>query len=341
MNQQQLQIARAALWHPTASAQGSAQGPADSLVYDEAARWLDDIGLCLFLPRPVQLPVPAPSLVEACVGAASLTPPPAAIAHATALAARLVAEDRAVPLNLLATHAEQPDFLITPEVLPWVAAVRGDRQWKAAPGGHTPPLILRTWEALDREGEATAIELREILGRELTEAAVLRALIALWTGLRAIPVATTTGEPTRWTLLKHRFPDQMATGANTAQTTALSALLSIYLRSVVAATAEEAEIILSPLTSRSRIRDVLHGMTAARQFATMSVGTHTLLFVAGSLPETAAPEPEPAATPQASSAAPPSKPRPRPWLENRRPTGPSARQQERRGPPRFASRSAP
>ncbi|MGA8529796.1 MAG: hypothetical protein WB622_08780 [Acidobacteriaceae bacterium] len=274
MNPQQLQTARAALWHQTAPL----------LTADEATTWLGDLGLCLFLPRHAQLPAPAPSFVEAVHGSASAAPPAAALAHATELAMRLVDERRAVPLNLLGTYSEQADFLITPEVLPWVAAVRGDRQWNAAPGGRSAPLVVRTWEVLDREGEATAVQLRGLLGRELTEAAVLRALVELWTTVRAMPVYE-AGAPTRWTLLKNRFPAQLTTGANTAQTTALSALLSIYLRSAVAATAEEAEVFLSPLTARSRIREVIHGMMAARQFGSMSVSSKTLLFVEGSLPE--------------------------------------------------------
>ena len=269
-----MQSARAALWHQTAPLETA----------DEATAWLEDLGLCLFLPRHTQLPAPAPSFVEAIHGATSATPPGPALERATEVAARLVDERKAVPLNLLGIYSEQPDFLITPEVLPWVTAIRGDRQWNAAPGGRTSPLVVRTWQVLDREGEATAVKLRELLGRELTEAAVLRALIELWTTVRAMPVAT-RGEPTRWTLLKNRFPAQLATGANTAQGTALSALLSIYLQSAVAATAEEAEIFLSPLTARSRIREVIHGMTAARQFGSMSVGSQTLLFVEGSLPE--------------------------------------------------------
>jgi 23S rRNA pseudouridine2605 synthase len=320
LNPQQLQIARAALWRQNAAGSPAAENSgAPLLTTDDAASWLGDIGLCLFLPRHTQLPAPAPSFVEACLGASGVTPPPAAISTATELAARLIADDRAIPLNLLGTHSEQPDFLTTPEVLPWVAAIRGDRQWKAAPGGRTAPLILRTWEALDREGTATAVELREFLGRELTEAAVLRALISLWTGLRAMPVPA-PGEPTRWTLLKHRFPAQLATGANTSQATALSALLSLYLHSAVAASPEEAELFLSPLTSRSRIREVLHGMMAARQFVTMSVGSQTLLFVEGSLPETAAPEAETAvqSTPPATPA---SSDRLRPWRNDRRPPG--------------------
>jgi hypothetical protein len=313
LDQQQLQIARAALWHQTVRTDPSAP----LRTFDAAAQWLDDIGFCLFLPRHTQLPAPAPSFVEACLGAQSITPAPAAIAEATELLTRLVGERRIVPLNLLGTFSEQPDFLVTPEVLPWVAAVRGDRQWKTAPGGRTSPIVLRTFEALDREGELTAIEVREIVGREITEAAALRALMELWTGLRAMPIAA-QGEPTRWTLLKNRFAAELATGANTAQTTALSALLSLYLRSAVAATAEEVEIFLSPLTARSRIREVLHGMLATRQIASTPVASHTQLFVEGSLPETAAaPEPEPprqipARPPSAAVPKPPARKGPRP-----------------------------
>jgi hypothetical protein len=290
LNQQQLQIARAALWHQNAA-------PLDT--YDDVAPWFEEIGFCLFLPRHAQFPAPAPSLVEACIGAPSATPPPAAIGKATELATRLIDAQRAIPLNLLGTFSEQPDFLIAPEVLPWVAAIRGDRQWKTAPGARTAPIVLRTWEALEKNGAQTAVELREALGREVTEAAVLRALIELWTTVRALPVYT-AGEPTRWLLMKERYAAQLATGSNTAQPTALSALASLYLRSAVAATAEEAEVFLSPLTARSRIREVLHGMTAARQLGTMSVGSHTLLFVEGSLPEVAPiaeEEPAPAAPP--------------------------------------------
>ena len=315
MNHQQLQIARAALWR---------QNAAPILTYDDAARWLDNINFCLFLPRHTQLPAPAPSFVEACMGTVRAMPPADAIAPAMDLAIRLVDAGRAIPLNLLGTFSEQPDFLITPDVLPWVVAVRGDRQWKTAPTGRgIAPIVLRTWEALDQQGAQTAVEIRELLGRELTEAAVLRALIELWTTLRAAP-AYTAGEPTRWSLLKDRYAPQLATAANTAQPTALSALLSVYLRSAVAATGEEAEIFLSPLTARSRIRDVVHGMTAARQFGTMSVGTHTLLFVEGSLPDhlpEAAPAPESVtgsavdgaaeATPPASSPASPQQDRAR------------------------------
>ncbi|HEY6445890.1 MAG TPA: hypothetical protein VIY53_05475 [Acidobacteriaceae bacterium] len=324
MNQQQLQIARAALWRQNAEPLAT---------YDDAAAWLDATGFCLFLPRHAQLPAPAPSFAEACLGAPSATPPAAAIASAMGMAMRLMEAGRALPLNLFGTFSEQPDFLVTPDVLAWVAAVRGDRQWQKAPAGRTAPIVLRTWEALEQHGQQTAVEIRELLGRELTEAAVMRALVELWTGLRVVP-SYAVGEPTRWRLLKDTFAAQLTTAANTAQPTALSAMLSLYLRSAVAATPEEAEVFLSPLTARSRIREVIHGMTAARQFGSMSVtsqnptlGSQTMIFVAGSLPETAPEAAEPL-TPEAAQEA-----RERREAIRRRP-------REEQGPPRFQKDAA-
>ncbi|HEX4008096.1 MAG TPA: hypothetical protein VHX60_18120 [Acidobacteriaceae bacterium] len=310
MNQQQLQSARAKSWRQNAQ---------PLLTYDDAAAWLGECGICLFLPRHVQLPAPAPSFVEACMGQTSAVPPANAITTAMDFAVRLIDAGRALPLNLLGTFSEQPDFLIAPEVLPWVVAIRGDRQWKTAPSGHVAPIVVRTWEALEKQGAQTAVEIRELLGRELTEAAVLRALIELWTSLRAIP-AYVAGEPTRWSLLKERFAPQLTVAASTGLPTALSAVLSLYLRSAVAATAEEAEIFLSPLTARSRIRDVIHGMTAARQFATMSVGTETLLFVAGTLPDTI-PEAQPSENLTLSAAEKPQEARERREAIRKRPRG--------------------
>lgn len=291
MNQQQLQNARAAHWHQTsASTTGGAVTSAALLTFDEAAPWLEETGLCLFLPRYTQLAAPAPSFVEATLGSPSRTPSPKAIEAAMELATRLVAAKKAVPLNLLGNFTEQPDFLVTPDALPWVAAVRGDRQWKTSPGGRTTPIVLRTWDILENDGDRTAAEIQEDLGREVTEAAVQRALIELWTTLRAIP-SYTPGEPTRWSLLKDVYAGQLATGANTAQPTALSALVSLYLRQAIAATAEEVEIFLSPLTARSRIREVVHGMQATRVLGTTSLASQTLLFIEGTLPEFA-PAPE-------------------------------------------------
>ncbi|HTX42685.1 MAG TPA: hypothetical protein VMD25_12695 [Acidobacteriaceae bacterium] len=325
MDQKQLQIARAAVWRQTAN---------PVLTLDDAAAWIEETGLCLFLPRHAQLPAPAPSLVEACAGEARAVFAAPAIDAAMELAARLVADGRAVPLNLMGNFSEQPDYLSSPETFRWIAAVRGDRNWKAAPGGRTAPLVARTWEALST-GEKTVAEIQELLGRELTEGAILRALVELWTTLRAFP-RYEPGQPTRWALAKDRFPSQLGAAAGTAQATGLSALVSLYLGSAVAATAEETEIFLSPLTARSRVREVLHGMMAARQLGTMALGVNTLLFVEGSLPEMAPePEMEQAGAVEEPRRAPRAVERPH---DNRRETRGAGPARDRRGKPHGGER---
>jgi hypothetical protein len=70
-----------------------------------------------------------------------------------------------------------------------------------------------------------------------------------------------------------------------SQVTALSVLASVYLQSVVAAGGDDAESFLSPLASRSKVREVIRGLSATRQLAMIQMKTQSLLYVEGSLPE--------------------------------------------------------
>ena len=145
--------------------------------------------------------------------------------------------------------------------------------------------MLEVWKAIERTGVQTAIELREALGKELTEAAILRALHDLWTSLRVILLPGSNGEPATWEALKTRFESAMTAGKATSQVTALSVLLARYLQTAVAATSEEAEVFLSPLASRTKVREVIRGLTATRQLSTYSLDAQPLLYVEGTLPE--------------------------------------------------------
>jgi hypothetical protein len=71
--------------------------------------------------------------------------------------------------------------------------------------------------------------------------------------------------------------------------TAISVLASIYLQAVIAATMEEVELFLAPLTARSKVREVLRGLVATRQVHTISMGHAPHFYVAGTLPEFATP----------------------------------------------------
>jgi hypothetical protein len=155
---------------------------------------------------------------------------------------------------------------------------------------------LATYEALSRRGPLTAYHLTAEVGKEATEAAVLRALGELWTHLRVLPLLQPDGGATRWELASARFTKQIKAGANAGQPSALSALISLYLGQAIVASEEEIESFLSPLAPRSRIRDVIHALLAARQLDTVAVEGRTMLYIADSLPVFLAPESRPAAS---------------------------------------------
>jgi 23S rRNA pseudouridine2605 synthase len=256
-------------------------------------------------------------------------PGAAAIEQAHGLLTRLIASGTVVPLNLLGTVSEQPDFLAHSEALPFVLALRADPDWKHAPqksSGHkVSPLVLELWKVLDKEGALSAAEARETLGRELTEAAVLRALCELWQALRISPVLTEAGQPARWEMLRVRHRKALETGSTTSQVTALSLLVSMYLQSVYAASSEEIEIFLSPVASRSRVREAVRGLSATRQIHTLSMDAQTYYFLENGLPEFA--ELAAQSTPAATEASGPSlaqRPRPRKIQATARPDLPAA-----------------
>ncbi|MGH9562434.1 MAG: hypothetical protein ACRD3S_13360, partial [Terracidiphilus sp.] len=177
-------------------------------------------------------------------------------------------------------------------VLPYVYALRGDRDWRRIPqltgSRAVSPLAVQAYKLLEA-GDATIPQLKHALSRDVTESAVLRAITELWQQLRIIPVFSAPNRAPQWQLLRVRFQKAIAEGASTSQVTAISVLASIYLQAVIAATMEEVEIFLSPLTARSKVREVLRGLVATRQVHTISMGHAPHFYVAGTLPEFSAP----------------------------------------------------
>jgi hypothetical protein len=263
-----------------------------ALTFEDARTWIEETGLCLFLPRRQFSSSIAPSFVEAIAGQRDATPDPSRIAVAEDLLVRLETDGVAVRLNLLGLPGEQPDFVVASWVLPYVYALRGDRDWRRNPqltgSRQVSPLAVQAYKLLEA-GDTTIPKLTHTLGREVTEAAVLRAITELWQQLRIIPIVAAPGQPAQWQLLRLRFQKAIAEGASTSQVTAISVLASIYLQAVIAASMEEVEMFLAPLTARSKVREVLRGLVATRQVHTISLGHAPHFYVAGTLPEFAAP----------------------------------------------------
>jgi hypothetical protein len=283
----QLSVARLAQWHQNGEA---------LLTFENLRSWINVAGLVLFTPRPSQLPAPAPSLVEGVLGAPTPEPALADTEQARTLLARLISEGIAVPLNLLGTPGETPDFVVSAPVFSYIFTLRGDKAWKQPPATSgaikVSPLAAATHEVLTKHAALSAYDLATQLGKEVTESAVLRSLNELWMHLRVIPVGQPDGAATLWELTSARFTKHIKAGANAGQPSALSALISLYLGSAMLATEEEIETFLSPLAARSRIRDVIHALMGARELETLAVDGKTLLHVSGSLPAFATPEDE-------------------------------------------------
>jgi hypothetical protein len=250
---------------------------------------LEETGLCLFLPKRQFSSTLAPSFVEAVAGQHNSTPDQKQIAIAEELLVRLEEKGVAVRLNLLGTPGEQPDYVVAAWVLPYVYALRGDRDWRRTPqltgSRAVSPLAIQLYKRLESHGEANVAELKQALGQGLTEMGVLRAITELWQQLRIIPMVAAPGKAAKWQLLRVRFQKAIAEGASTSQVTAISVLASIFLQAVIAASMEEVEVFLSPLTARSKIREVLRGLVATRQVHTLSLGHSPHFYVAGTLPE--------------------------------------------------------
>ena len=277
-NETQLGAARATAWKQTG----------DPILTLEAAKgWINECGLVLFAPRAQQLPAPAPSLVEATLGAANAAPTLAETEVARGLVARLAGEGLAVPLNLLGAAGDTPDFVVSAQVFSYIFTMRGDKAWKLPPSTSgavkVSPLGLKVYEVLAERGAMSAAELAQELGREVTETAIVRALSELWSQLRVIPLLAQGEGTTLWELASRRFTKSIKAGANAGLPTALSALISLYLAQVFAVTEEDVETFLSPLTARSRVREVLHALVGARQLETVVLEGKTLLHIPGAL----------------------------------------------------------
>ena len=196
-----------------------------TLTMEDARTWVEETGLCLFLPRRQFSSSIAPSFVEAVAGERNSTPDPRHIALAEELLVRLETDNVAVRLNLLGQPGEQPDYVVASWVLPYVYALRGDRDWRRSPqltgSRQVSQLAVQAYKLLEA-GDATISVLTHALGREVTEAAVLRAITELWQQLRIIPVVSAPGQSAQWQLLRTRYQKAIAEGASTSQVHTIS-----------------------------------------------------------------------------------------------------------------------
>jgi hypothetical protein len=251
---------------------------------EEAPDFLEAVGFCLMYPmRP---PVCLPTFLGAWVGADDRLPTwqhafadPRA-QEATDLMVRLLRERAAYEANLF---EENNAFLLAASLFPYFYAVVGERNPKQAPApgprsGYSQ-LACDALRVIDRGGPLSKQKMAEKLGGGISDVALDHALKQLWSKLRITRVDYKAGEGAFWDVLYRWAPDAVREGIELSVAEALSALLSKYLDCVIAADQQEVESFLGNFVPRSRVREAIKALLAARELEFIHVGKRSLIQV--------------------------------------------------------------
>jgi len=249
----------------------------------EAARsFLEDVGLCLMYPqRP---PLLLPTFIGAFVGSDDRLPgwqhaykDPRA-AEATELMVRMLREKTAFEANL---REENNGLLLAASVFPFFYALMGERNPKQAPKPRSPysQLACDAYALIEREGALSKQRLLERLGGGLSVAALDKALAELWSKLRITRVDYKASEGSVWDLLYRWAPDAVKEGVGLSVPEALSALVSKYLDSAIAVDQAELEAFFGNFIARSKVKDAVNALLAARELSFVHVGGKSMLQI--------------------------------------------------------------
>ena len=271
----ELQQARGQKWHLDGAAVRS---------LDDARLFLESVGFCLMYPlRP---PVLVPTFIGAWVGANDSLPTQqhafsdSRAREATDLMVRAL-RDKAVYEAPL--FDENNAFLIAASVFPFFYALVGERNPKQAPKATTrsgySQLACDAFELIRRHGPISKAKLGEMLGGGTSTAALDRALAELWSKLRITRVDYTAQQGSVWDELSRWAPDAVREGVGLSVPASLSALVSKYLDCVIAADQTEVESFFSNFVPRSRVKEAVNALLAARELSFVHVGTRSLLQV--------------------------------------------------------------
>jgi hypothetical protein len=298
---------------------------------EDARAFIEAVGFCLMYPvRPT---MPVPTFIGAFVGSDNRLPTwqhaysdPRALA-ATDLMVRLLRERTAYEANLV---EENNAFLVAASAFPYFYALVGERNPKLASkqGPRSPysPLACDAYELIDRDGPISKQKLQEALGGSVSLAALDKALGELSSKLRITRVDYKPAEGSFWDVLYRWAPQAVKEGVGLSVQQALSALLSKYLDCVIAADQTELEVFFGNFVARSRVKEAVNALLAARELSFLHVSGRSMLQI----------------TPEKEAVAPKIPQPPRPFPRPRQAASPSGRSSGRpSGRPRTFTRPRP
>ena len=249
---------------------------------DDARSFLESVGFCMMYP--LKQPVLAPTFIGAWAGSEEKLPTwqhafadPRA-QQASELMVRLLRERDAYEAN---TFDENNNFLVAGSIFPYFYALVGERNPKQAPQSgprsEYSNLACDAFEVVSREGPVSKQKMRESLGGSVSIAALDHALGELWSRLRITRVDYNPTDGSFWDVLYRWSPDAVRDGMNLSVGEALSALVSKYLGCVIAADQQELENFFGNFVPRSRVKESVNALSAAREVEYIRVGNRSLI----------------------------------------------------------------
>lgn len=258
---------------------------------EDARSFIESVGFCLMLPLPAPRTSLVPTFVGACLGSDeklptqrnALTDPRAR--DATELMVRLLRDKSAYEANL---GDENNALLLSASAFPYFYTLAGERNPKQAPkpGPRSPysELACDTYQIIQRKGPISKSKLLEDVGKGISVPALDKSLAELWSKLRITRVDYHEREGASWDVLQRWAPDAVSEGINCSVNTALSALISKYLECVIAADLPELEAFFGTFVPRSKVREAVNALLAAREFSFTSVGHKSVIQVTQAVP---------------------------------------------------------
>ena len=251
---------------------------------DEARSFIESVGFCLMFPLPT--PILVPTFIGAWSGSdeklprqkQAFTDPRAK--DATELMVRTLRDKSAYEANLF---DENNAFLLSPAVFPYFYALVGERAPRQAPkpGARSPysQLACDAYQIIHCKGPISKLKLLDDLGKGISVPALDRSLAELWSKLRITRVDYDEREGASWDVLQRWAPDAVSEGVSTSVNSALSALLSKYLDCVIAADLPELESFFGNFVPRSKVREAVNALLAARELSFVPVGHRSLIQI--------------------------------------------------------------
>jgi Winged helix DNA-binding domain len=251
---------------------------------DEARSFIDSVGFCL--KYPLKPPLLVPTFIGAWSGTEDRLPTwqqafadPRA-RDATELMVRLLRERAAYEANLF---DENNAFLLSASIFPYFYALVGERNPKQppkpGPRSEYSQLACDAYEIIRRDGPISKQSLLEKLAGGLSNAALDKSLAELWSKLRITRVDYQQGAGAFWDVLYRWSPDAVRQGIGLSVAEAMSALVSKYLDCVVACDQQEVDSFFGNFVARSRVRESINALLAARELSFLHVGNRSLIQV--------------------------------------------------------------